>query len=206
MTETSSNSSSSSTSSSSSSSSSNHSNSTEKSPKKDKKGVTKFTHVNEKNQQEKEIDNETNHIDLGYLLVAFFHHYGSPYHLNSNTIVRLKIPAFTPSGHKQLNPGTQREMRIRPLRKCTLSTPFLSIKDFNSTQKYSALLSTTSSIIISSSPFDSTLQSLVLFLCFSDSTLLRFVYYVLKLLSFCLSISPQRFPSSPPRKFLLPTP
>jgi hypothetical protein len=34
--------------------------------------------------------------DLGYLLVAFFHHFGNPYNLNSHTIVKVRLQAYIP--------------------------------------------------------------------------------------------------------------
>lgn len=34
--------------------------------------------------------------DLGYLLVAFFHHFGNPYNLNSHTIVKVRLQAYMP--------------------------------------------------------------------------------------------------------------
>ena len=34
--------------------------------------------------------------DLGYLLVAFFHHFGSQYNLNSDTVVRVRLQAYAP--------------------------------------------------------------------------------------------------------------
>ena len=34
--------------------------------------------------------------DLGYLLVAFLHHFGNKYNLNSDTVVRVKLQAYVP--------------------------------------------------------------------------------------------------------------
>ena len=34
--------------------------------------------------------------DLGYLLVAFLHHFGSQYNLNSDTVVRVRLQAYVP--------------------------------------------------------------------------------------------------------------
>ena len=34
-------------------------------------------------------------LDLGYLLVAFLHHFGNPRNLNSSTVVRVKLKAVS---------------------------------------------------------------------------------------------------------------
>ena len=47
------------------------------------------------NQNRPDLDLKSE-VDLGYLLVAFFHHYGNPNNLNSDTIVRVKIRAYRP--------------------------------------------------------------------------------------------------------------
>jgi hypothetical protein len=43
-------------------------------------------------------------LDLGYLLVAFLHHFGNPRNLNSSTVVRVKlkaVPTQSPDGSYQ---------------------------------------------------------------------------------------------------------
>ena len=45
---------------------------------------------------EVEVEVKEVELDLGYLLVAFFHHFGNPNNLNSDTIVKLRIKSYTP--------------------------------------------------------------------------------------------------------------
>ena len=50
--------------------------------------------------------------DLGYLLVAFLHHFGSKYNLNSDTVVRIRLQAYVPPH----TPNTQQsEHHIIPI-------------------------------------------------------------------------------------------
>ena len=56
----------------------------------------------DENKEELKLDNlessasQVHSPDLGYLLVAFFHHFGNPYNLNSHTIVKVRLQAYTP--------------------------------------------------------------------------------------------------------------
>ena len=48
-------------------------------------------------------------VDLGYLLVAFFHHFGNPNNLNSDTVVRIKLKAYRPGKGEEGGVGREGE-------------------------------------------------------------------------------------------------
>ena len=52
-------------------------------------------------------------VDLGYLLVAFFHHFGNPNNLNSDTVVRIKLKAYRPGKGEEGGAGREGEREGR---------------------------------------------------------------------------------------------